>query len=290
MDELTMLEGCAPMVIDRRHKPSIIALRADIREQTDTFDETALRVFGGELAGLYVDIAERATMGMPKLQNTDGDPLESHTLVFDVRDRDAVVSALDTATLDGDETIWSDDHVAPDAEATESEARWTWSRAGNAMHKSWDNTTLGVLSLGEDKLRVEVNSARRAARARSMLGTLLGTHVTYRATSITSSEKLLEEARDRRSAIDDDAQQAKLMALPEVRERLTEMLMSHYRDWLDTKLPILRGRTPREAVGDRDGREAVEALVNDIERRSPGPGPELDPAIPAMLRRELGLD
>lgn len=34
------------------------------------------------------------------------------------------------------------------------------------------------------------------------------------------------------------------MALPEVRERLTEVLMSYYRDWLDTKLPILRGRTP----------------------------------------------
>lgn len=80
------------------------------------------------------------------------------------------------------------------------------------------------------------------------------------------------------------------MALPEVRERLTEVLMSHYRDWLDTKLPILRGRTPREAVRDRDGHEAVKALVDDIARRSPGPGPGLDPAIPAMLRRELGLD
>jgi hypothetical protein len=290
IDGLATLEGCAPILIDRRHKPSIIALRGAMREQIDTFDDTTLRVFGGELAGLYLDIAEQATMGrMPELQNTDGDPLEPHTLVFDVKDRGAVVSALDAATLGAGETIRSDDDVTLDAEGAVSNATWTWSRMGNAMHKSWDNTTLGVLSLGDDKLRVEVNSARRAARARSMLEALLGTHVTYRATSITSSEWLFEKAHARSPASDDEAQ-AKLMALPEVRERVTEMLMGHYRDWLDTKLPILRGRTPREAVRDRDGREAVKALVDDIAHRSPGPGPELDPAIPAMLRRELGLD
>jgi hypothetical protein len=31
-------------------------------------------------------------------------------------------------------------------------------------------------------------------------------------------------------------------------------------------------------------------MVNDIARGIPGLGPELDPAIPEMLRRELGLD
>jgi len=285
IDELAMLEGCAPIVIDRRHKPAIITLRAAIRKHADPPDEASLRAFSVELVELYVDIAEQATMArIPKLQNT-----EFHTLVFDVSDPGAVKTALDAATLGGGETISSDDDVARDAKGAVSEARWTWPRAGNALHKTWDNTTLGTLTLGGGKLRVEVNSARRAARARSMLKGLLGTDATYRATSIKSSERLLKEARDRPSAHDSEAQ-AKLMALPEVRERVTEMLMSHYREWLDTKLPILRGRTSREAGGDRDGREAVRALVDQIERGAPGPGPELDPAIPAMLRRELGLD
>jgi hypothetical protein len=191
IDELAMLEGCAPIVIDRRHKPSIIALRGAMRERIDSLSEDTLRAFGGELAGLYIDIAEQATMArMPKLHNTDGDPLEPHTLVFDVEDRGAVVSALDAATLSGGETISSDGDGTPEAKGTASEAKWTWSRAGNAMHKTWENTTLGILSLGEDKLRVEVNSARRAAHARSMLEALLGANVTYRATSITSSEQL----------------------------------------------------------------------------------------------------
>jgi hypothetical protein len=29
------------------------------------------------------------------------------------------------------------------------EAGWTWQRAGNAVHKSWDNTSLGRLTLSE---------------------------------------------------------------------------------------------------------------------------------------------
>jgi hypothetical protein len=79
------------------------------------------------------------------------------------------------------------------------------------------------------------------------------------------------------------------MQLPEVREKLREMLLGHYTGWLDTKLPILGNRTPRQTVRDADGREAVEALIAQIERDAQKQTPPLDPGITQMLRRELGL-
>jgi hypothetical protein len=35
------------------------------------------------------------------------------------------------------------------------EAGWRWQRAGNAMHKSWDNTSLGRLTLSDGTLKLE---------------------------------------------------------------------------------------------------------------------------------------
>ena len=79
------------------------------------------------------------------------------------------------------------------------------------------------------------------------------------------------------------------MQRPEVREKLREMLLGHYTGWLDTELPILGNRTPRQAARDADGREAVEALIAQIERGAQRKSPPLDPEITQMLRRELGL-
>jgi SEC-C motif/Protein of unknown function (DUF2384) len=42
----------------------------------------------------------------------------------------------------------------------------------------------------------------------------------------------------------------------------------HYRGWVDTPLPALRGQTPREAAGSKDGRPRVVALLKDMDSRS----------------------
>ena len=62
-----------------------------------------------------------------------------------------------------------------------------------------------------------------------------------------------------------------------------------YRDWLDQRIPALGSRTPREAVADADGREAVAALLLEIERAGERLRPALDPAIVRELRETLGL-
>jgi hypothetical protein len=60
---------------------------------------------------------------------------------------------------------------------------------------------------------------------------------------------------------------------------------------MDMEIPALGGITPRKAVASQDGRESVEALLEDAERSSPGPGlDEAQQEAVREIRQELGLE
>jgi len=288
LDGLALIEGWGPVVIEPGKKPAIIELRKTIRGRGDVVGEARLKERSLELIELYLELAERQLHPvMPKLQNTDGEPVELRTLVFRVDNSEAAAASLGAAQLAGGEDLVQDEaRRGPDGKLIE--AGWTWRRAGNAIHKSWDNTTLGQIALAGRQLKVNVNSAVRAVRAKALVERLLEGNASYRATKIASTEAMLADVRSRPEH-KDDSEHERLMQMPEVRQQVAEMLMRHYTDWLDTKVPLLGERTPREAVRDRDGREAVAALIAQIERDGARQSPPLDPGIPAMLRRELGL-
>jgi hypothetical protein len=44
------------------------------------------------------------------------------------------------------------------------------------------------------------------------------------------------------------------------------MIGKHWESWVDQNIPALGGKTPRKAIKTADGREAVEALLQDAER------------------------
>ena len=56
------------------------------------------------------------------------------------------------------------------------------------------------------------------------------------------------------------------MQYPEVQEQLAGMISKHWEGWVDQNIPALGGKTPRDAVKTADGREAVEALLQDAVR------------------------
>src|SRR5258708_14176389 len=75
---------------------------------------------------------------------------------------------------------------------------------------------------------------------------------------------------------------------PEARKQWQEMLQRQVEGWIHTKIPILGGKTPLQAVLDPDGKEIVEALWRKGERgadRHAFPG-NLPPRI-GTLRRSL---
>jgi hypothetical protein len=52
-----------------------------------------------------------------------------------------------------------------------------------------------------------------------------------------------------------------------VRKQIQEKVQKQVEAWAYEKIPALGGCTPMQAVGDPDGREIVEALLLDWERR-----------------------
>jgi hypothetical protein len=65
----------------------------------------------------------------------------------------------------------------------------------------------------------------------------------------------------------------------------------HYRGWLDEPIPALDGKTPREAVRTKRGRERVAELLREIENMGERDRLEGRPAYdPGWMWEELGLD
>jgi hypothetical protein len=288
IDGIAVLDGMSPVAIPPGEKPRIIELRKKLAHSRDLFGSELLKEYGVELLGLYHDIVDDLLDPRPpRLQNTDGEPLELHRLVYDLDSpRDAFEKLKDLAVGLTDEEI-REGAVFDDTGAL-VRAEIDWRRPGNAMHASWDNTILGHLRIEGGTLRAEVNSAERAARLRALVEERLGSGARFRVAKIDSAESMFERARAMGADGKSD-ERDRLAETPEVRALLAEHLRAHYRSWLDTKLPALGDRTPREAAGDADGREALEALVLQIERDGEGMQPPLDPSIPRELREALGL-
>ncbi len=225
----------------------------------------------------------------PQLHNTDGDPLSMQRLIFAIDSPAVAFSALKGLAVGQ-----SEDELLQDAEYTAGgELRciaFNWTKRGNSRHKGWETTVLGRIDIGGTQLTAEVNSAPRAAEFKRLVSERLGEKAHYRATEIQSMERLLAEARANspRATAQADADQAALMAQPEVQAQLRDMLTRHYEAWVDEELPALRGKTPREAVRTAPGREKVEALIRDIERMGPGMG-GYDPSVADNLRKRLGI-
>lgn len=144
---------------------------------------------------------------------------------------------------------------------------------GNKQHRSWENTILAHLSITGARLEAEVNSAGRARRLRAQIKKRLGAGAIFESDHLRSAEALLAAARK--------APEPEEEPSPELAEMERRMREQHMLEWTGTELPILRGKTPRQALLEPDGREIVISLLTEWERR--------DPAGVAVARQALGL-
>ena len=288
---VVLLEACAPYFIKPIHKPRIIELRRRLAPKDDLFGRELLREHDVALRGLYFElVALILDRPLPKLQNTDGEPLSLQRLVFDIDSPQQAFDALKHLALDQTEEDLLED-AKPDAGGALRRVSFDWKKAGNRVHESWNNTVLGKMEIDGKRLTAEVNSQERAATLRGLIEKALGERARHRATRIQSVGKLLSEARSSGGAgkPEADREQQALAELPEVKAKIAEMMEQHYASWVNQKIPALGNRTPLEAVKDQDGREMVEALVLQIERDGRSMAPPLDAAIVRRLRERLGL-
>jgi hypothetical protein len=275
--EHTFLEGIGPTPFDPgfRNK-SVDAMFASLRAERAKL-QAGDSPLADELVvlGAYRRLVDAKRMPQPrKLQNTDGHPLVLCTSSYRVHDKRALADAL--RHLDGLELD----------EGAGRKRSWTWTKARNRLHAEWDNTVVGRVVENGASIGLETNSVERDADLRSRLDRACGDAIEYVST-------------DRKDATDPEVLQRLAPGLEGPEEPANESLRSeverdivasfvekHYAAWMDTALPALEDRTPRQAARTKAGRERVEMMIRGFEfHQLPGAGAyDFD-----RIRRELGL-
>lgn len=200
----------------------------------------------------------------PRIANTDGEPLEPQTATFKVGDVEGLRRAIAKRA---------------DIEFDEAEGLWVWLRQNDPKKGLGDVTLLGRLSLLDDQLVVEVNSAERLRRIRGWLDGLPGVR-------FQSSTSRAWDSEDRPL---DDRLKGKPAPppTPEMRKVMEESILKSNMAWLDQPIPLLNGLTPRQACATEDGRRRVARLIRTMPAVLASGG-NIEPPR-QWLMRELGL-
>ena len=289
-----ILGRCAPLSIPPGRKAEVIALRKKLQKRAarrkQELAASDLLRYGDEIRLTYLNIRD-ALYAPPRLCNTDGDPLVFHTLTYEIESPGAAFEALYPLAVGS-----SKEDLLRDAELDGSgklgHIEFDWLKKGNRKIASWDNTILGHIAISGRRLVAEVNSERRADRFRKEIEKRLRGMATYQSTVSRTVDEALKkfprQGADRVKAAEDWGED--ILSDREVRARFQEIVQKQVEDWVHQKIPALGGKTPLEAVHDRDGREIVESLLLDWERHAeegayqPGIRPDFN-----AVRRLLNL-
>jgi len=206
---------------------------------------------------------------MPHIRNTDGDELVLQTASFSVSDEQAARAAL------------AERH---DIEYDEETDVYYWLRhQTKGAGLDGDTLHLGHMQFLVDELVVDVNSAERLDTAKKWLEEIDG--VKY----LAGESQTIEEIRKDTPMDDRMGPRESVEITPELASSLQESFRQHYIDWLDHPLPILEGKTPRQACKTKAGRQKVAILIRTIPRPVGNAGVEID--IPRQeMFRSLGLE
>jgi hypothetical protein len=257
----------APCVIPAGKKVDIIGLRVKLKKKiakkARELEAQDLLRYEHDVRRVYLDL--RDTMRLPpRLVNTDGDPILFHTLTFQVESPQVAFAALAPMAW---ETTKEELLEAAELDGNGSPVRFEieWAKKGNKMHKTWDNTILGHLKVDGRTLVAEVNSQKRAETLRREVERRMGTLAVHVKTVQQTPEEML---KNKPKALKAAAESEPPPIDPEERAELEAYMRQEVEAWIHKKVPALGGRTPLAAVRDPDGREMVEALLLDWERKT----------------------
>jgi hypothetical protein len=291
-DDVALIIGCASLVLPPIEKHVVLDLRASLRKSFRSVTPDLVRRLEPQFRELYFTIRQRLLQPrLPILQNTDGDPMELHTLTYGIEEPEAAFSALASlaAGMEPDELL---DEAKYDRRGRLQHVEFRWSKADNAKHGGMPTTTLASFTIDRKTLTVEVNSAERARAVQGEIAKRLKSHSIFLRDEIQAMDDLMAEAASKRETAKERAARKRdedLQALPEIQAMIAKMNADHYATWPDVPLPALKGKTPRAAVRTKDGRERVEALLADFERMQESGRSKMPPYDFNQLRDALGL-
>ena len=235
-----------------------------IEEQFGSCTSQDLQRQPQRLGALWTWKLQRRSAAGPQLENTDGDPLRLIVATFRVADWGVLLREL---------------AVRDDVEAHDEAEKWTWLRLDRGPVGVGGNTVIAGMERVADELLVHVNSEERLRAVREWLEVVPG--VTFdRQREVAAGEEVGGARRRRLESM--ELGEVAEDGLAEVQGFIDAQCMS----WIDQEVPALGGRTPREAVKDAAGREAVLRLI----RSWPDPGGVKGLRVPReRMLGELGI-
>ena len=286
IDSIGMMMGTSSYYFSPAYKIDVLELKADIEEE-GSIGELELFEWEDEIRMLYFDLFDRISTP-PQLTNTDGDPLILHELFYDIKSLDLVFEKLSVLAI-GTKRKELLEHAEIDEKGNLLSVEFPWLKKGNPKHKSWENTVLGHIVIEKNRLKVNVNSEKRAERIKEKIQALLGNKAKYKTTKIQSLESLQEKKEDF-SQHAQTQETEELMKNPEMQILIEQQMEQHWQNWIYDKLPALNNKTPAEMVKDKIGREKVKALLEDFELREKNAPPHLKQMkYIKQVKKRLGL-
>lgn len=227
-------------------------------------DEQVLRAGAAMITTLWLnDTICRYFAPPPEMLNTDGEPIEFTTLHYRL---------LPKAT--GAEIAAAMSSI-PGLRADEQDSHWTWFApekpiAKGRRRKGGDDleagrTIHGEVILHDGKLEVRVNSAPRAARIRTLLTPALAGLVKEPLVERMTPEQAMAEAPQAREPT---PQGLDGVDPADLRKAIHEVMDRQYRKTLDTPVPALDGKTPKQAARSAKGRIAVASWLKGFEQNT----------------------
>jgi hypothetical protein len=287
--DVALFVGSGEIVIPPAFKGAILDARKELRARLRKLTEEKLLRDEAVLRAVYFGIRTSIVHPrLPELQNTDGDPMEFHTLTYKIASAEAAITALAPLADEGHERLLAEGNRARPGGA--KRVTFSWTRPGNPKHGGMSNTVLADFKVNGTTLTVEVNSSNRAESVKAEITKRLGDSATFlrdeRASMADALRDVATKPESRRERVARQRDE-ELRALPEIQAMIAKTTADHYATWPDVPLPALKGKTPRTAMRTADGRERVEALVASFERQqSAGRLPRYDFN---QLRAALGL-
>lgn len=290
-DGIALLIGMGEVALTPEQKIVVINIRTRLWKEAGPPAPATLKAVEGKLREAYLRLrGQRKNRDLPELTNTDGEPIELHTIRCDIESAQEAFDALATLAVGmSREELLEEAQLDESGNVSEIELPWFSRKKGTSTTDG--RTVLGHIRIEGNRLTADVNSAGRSRRLLKSLRKRLGNsmrNLTVAIKSVDEAREDFERRRDTPEGRKEEEEAAAFRNRPETRQAMRELRTAQWEAWLDTEIPALDGMTPRDAVRDAVGREKVEALLMQFERRV-GEDEE-DGYDFGRLRRVLGLE
>lgn len=212
---------------------------------------------------------------IPKVVTSSGEELAFWEARYDLMDFLAALDRLEEEE-DFEETNYSED-----GQGNPLKVVYDWLERGKSIHKIKDIKVknaltlksffsqgpgqesfrlLGTIILEPDRLVLEAQGQERLAIGKEIIEDVLSGLIRHRIDAVRSLESIMRGQPKKKEEKPEEE-------IPlEVRQALLkDMYDNHYREWLDSSLPALDGKTPRKAIKTKEGRRQVEDLLRVME-------------------------